>query len=177
MSDNKQYSLATFAGGCFWCMVGPFEAEPGVKNVVSGYTGGLVEAPTYEQINTGVTGHFEAVQITYDPTVISYSQLLDIFWRQIDPTDPEGQFADRGPEYRTAIFFHSEDQRVSAENSKQALQDSGKFTKPVATLILPAKEFYPAEEYHQDYHRKNYLRYRMYRNGSGREDFLKQTWT
>jgi len=102
---------------------------------------------------------------------------LDIFWRQIDPTDPEGQFADRGPEYRTAIFFHSEDQRVSAENSKQALQDSGKFTKPVATLILPAKEFYPAEEYHQDYHRKNYLRYRMYRNGSGREDFLKQTWT
>lgn len=168
---------ATFAGGCFWCMVSPFEEQPGIEKVVSGYTGGHKENPTYEEVCSEATGHREAVQITFDPDVYPYEKLLDIFWKQIDPTDPCGQFADRGESYKTAIFYHNEEQKKLAEESKKALQESGKFNKPIATDILPASTFYPAEEYHQDYHKKNPFHYRMYRKGSGREDFIRQHWT
>lgn len=173
---NRQ-ALATFAGGCFWCMVSPFEERPGIIRVVSGYTGGHKPNPTYEEVCEGTTGHYEAVQITFDPDVISYGQLLDIFWRQIDPTDAEGQFHDRGPSYRPAIFYHDEEQRQEAEASKRKLQESGIFDKPIVVPILPATTFYPAEEYHQDYHKKNPLRYRLYRQGSGRDEFIERHWT
>ncbi|OUM97249.1 MAG: methionine sulfoxide reductase [Paenibacillaceae bacterium ZCTH02-B3] len=169
-------ALATFAGGCFWCMVSPFDKIPGVVKVVSGYTGGHKPNPTYEEVCAGTTGHAEAVQITFDPSRVSYRQLLDVFWRQIDPTDPGGQFADRGDSYRTAIFYHDEEQRRLAEESKRELEQSGKFDKPIVTEIVPAGPFWPAEEYHQDYYRKNPLRYWMYRTGSGREAFLARHW-
>lgn len=169
-------ALATFAGGCFWCMAAPFEQAPGISRVVSGYTGGHTENPTYEEVCTGRTGHFEAVQVTFDPAVISYDKLLDIFWRQVDPTDSGGQFADRGESYRTAIFYHNDEQRRSAEQSKKALAASGRFAGPIATEILPAAAFYPAEEYHQDYHQKNPGHYGRYRSGSGREAFIKTNW-
>lgn len=168
--------LATFAGGCFWCMVSPFEEHPGIKKIISGYTGGHTENPTYEEVCTGTTGHFEAVQITFVPNLMPYEKLLEIFWQQIDPTDPGGQFYDRGPQYRTAIFYHNEEQKRAAERSKKQLEESGKFDKPIATLILPASTFYPAEDYHQNYHRKNPLHYQMYRQGSGREAFIKKYW-
>jgi len=175
-AGGERLALATFAGGCFWCMVSPFDKMPGVIRVVSGYTGGHKENPTYEEVCAGTTGHAEAVQITFDPSRISYRSLLDIFWRQIDPTDPGGQFADRGDSYRTAIFYHDEEQRRLAEESKRELEQSGKFDKPIVTEILPAGPFWPAEEYHQDYYRKNPLRYWLYRTGSGREDFLARHW-
>jgi peptide methionine sulfoxide reductase msrA/msrB len=173
---DKQYELATFAGGCFWCMVSPFEEQPGIIKVVSGYTGGHKENPTYEEVCTQTTGHYEAVQITFDPNVFPYKKLLDIYWRQIDPTDVGGQFHDRGESYRTAIFYHNEEQRRLAEQSKRELEESGRFSKPIVTQILPASTFYPAEEYHQDYHKKNPLRYKLYRIGSGRDAFLKKHW-
>ncbi|RXT06593.1 peptide-methionine (R)-S-oxide reductase [Ammoniphilus sp. CFH 90114] len=168
--------LATFAGGCFWCMVSPFEEQPGIIEVVSGYTGGSKENPTYKEVCSETTGHYEAVQITFNPGVFPYKQLLDVFWRQIDPTDEGGQFHDRGGSYRTAIFYHNEEQRQLAEQSKQELQESGRFSKPIATAILPAAPFYPAEEYHQDYHKKNPFRYKLYRQGSGRDNFIKEHW-
>lgn len=168
--------LATFAGGCFWCMVAPFEKMDGVIEVVSGYTGGHKEDPTYKEVCYGATGHYEAVQITFDPNQISYEKLLEIFWQQIDPTDPGGQFNDRGQSYQTAIFYHDEEQRRKAEASRKALDESGRFPKPVATKILPVKTFYPAEEYHQDYHNKNSFRYALYRQGSGRDAFIKKHW-
>jgi len=171
-----KYELATFAGGCFWCMVSPFEDMPGVIRVVSGYTGGHKPNPTYEEVCSGTTGHAEAVQITFDPDVFPYEKLLDIFWRQIDPTDPGGQFHDRGSSYRTAIFYHNEKQKQLAEASKKALEESGKFDRPIVTEIVPASAFYPAEEYHQDYHKKNPFRYKMYRKGSGRDDFIARHW-
>lgn len=174
MTNNLQ--LATFAGGCFWCMVKPFDEQPGIHKVVSGYTGGHKENPTYEEVCTNQTGHYEAVQITFDKEVFPYEKLLSLFWQQIDPTDEGGQFADRGKSYQTAIFYHNEEQRVLAEKSKQELQESGRFTKPIATQILPAHDFYEAEEYHQDYYKKNPIRYKLYRTGSGREKFLKETW-
>ncbi len=174
---QDKLALATFAGGCFWCMVAPFDQLPGVVRVVSGYTGGHKENPTYEEVCAGGTGHAEAVQITYDPSVISYRELLNVFWRQIDPTDPGGQFYDRGDSYRTAIFYHDEEQRRLAEESKRELEQSGRFDKPIVTEIVPAGKFYPAEEYHQDYYRKNPLRYRMYRQGSGRDEFIARHWT
>ncbi len=174
--DPEKEDIATLAGGCFWCMESPFKKIEGVMRVESGYTGGTVKDPTYEQVCSGNTGHFEAIQITFDPGKISYRQILDIFWKQIDPTDPNGQFADKGPQYRTAIFYHSESQRETAEKSKEALDKSGKFSKPVATHIIKAGEFYPAEEYHQEYYLKNPARYLMYRKGSGREGFLKTMW-
>ncbi|ACV57899.1 peptide-methionine (S)-S-oxide reductase MsrA [Alicyclobacillus acidocaldarius] len=167
---------ATFAGGCFWCMVKPFDTWPGVVSVVSGYTGGHVPNPTYEQVCSGTTGHVEAVQITYDPRQITYQQLLDIFWRQIDPTDPGGQFYDRGPSYKTAIFYHTEEQRRLAEASKAALEASGRFQKPIVTEIRPAGPFYPAEEYHQDFYRKEPLHYERYRRASGRDAFIAAHW-
>jgi len=172
----KKTELATFAGGCFWCMVAPFAKLSGVIKVVSGYTGGHKENPTYEEVASKTTGHHEAVQITFDPDKISYEELLDVFWRQIDPTDPGGQFADRGEPYHTAIFYHSEEQKQKAEASKRALAASGKFDKPIATKILPAQTFYPAEEYHQDFYKKNPSHYEHYRRGSGRDDFIKKHW-
>jgi peptide methionine sulfoxide reductase msrA/msrB len=168
--------LATFAGGCFWCMVAPFEELPGVKKVTSGYTGGHKENPTYEEVCSGTTGHVEAVQIEFDPDLFPYEKLVELFWRQIDPTDPGGQFADRGPSYRTAIFYHNEEQRRIAEESKRRLAESGRFAKPIVTEIRPATAFYPAEEYHQDFHRKNPFRYKTYRKGSGRDAFLEAHW-
>lgn len=167
---------ATFAGGCFWCMVKPFDKYEGVISVTSGYTGGDVENPSYELVCTNRTGHREAVQIKFDDAVISYQQLLDIFWRQIDPTDAGGQFFDRGESYRTAIFVHTEEQRQQAEKSKADLQSSGKFHVPIATDILPAKPFYPAEEGHQNYYMKNPTHYNRYAIGSGREAFKNNHW-
>ncbi|MGE5704373.1 MAG: peptide-methionine (S)-S-oxide reductase MsrA [Clostridia bacterium] len=172
----SSHELATFAGGCFWCMVKPFDELPGIIKVVSGYTGGTVENPTYKQVCSETTGHYEAVQITFDPSRFPYQKLLELFWQQIDPTDAGGQFYDRGDSYRTAIFYHNEEQRVLAEASKQALQASGRFSKPIVTQILPAGTFYEAEEYHQDYYRKNPFRYKMYRTGSGRDKFIKAHW-
>lgn len=174
---TKQYELATFAGGCFWCMVKPFDQFDGIEKVVSGYTGGYVENPTYEQVCQDNTGHYEAVQITFDPAIFPYEKLLEIFWQQIDPTDEGGQFHDRGTSYKTAIFYHSEEQREKAEKSKRTLAGSGRFQKEIVTSILPAKPFYEAEEYHQDYYKKHPIRYMMYRKGSGRDDFIKQNWS
>ncbi|HEO8418743.1 methionine sulfoxide reductase A [Mycobacteroides abscessus subsp. abscessus] len=167
---------ATFAGGCFWCMVSPFEEQPGIGGIVSGYSGGHVENPTYEQVKTGTTGHFEVVEITFDPEVFPYERLLELFWQQIDPTDPDGQFQDRGPQYRTAIFYHNNKQKVLAEKSKQAMAESGKFKKPIVTIIEPAATFYPAEDYHQDYHKKNKTHYKEDREKSGRDEFIKEHW-
>jgi peptide methionine sulfoxide reductase msrA/msrB len=170
------YELATFAGGCFWCMVKPFKEYEGVVEVLSGYTGGQKENPIYKEVCTDKTGHFEAVQIKFDPHLIHYRTLVEVFWQQIDPTDEGGQFADRGNSYKTAIFYHNQEQKIIAESSKLELEESNKFQKPIATRILPATVFYPAEEYHQDYHKKNPLHYNMYRIGSGREKFIKEIW-
>lgn len=167
---------ATFAGGCFWCVEADFEKVPGVIEVISGYTGGKENNPSYEEVSSGSTGHLEAVQVVYDPEKVSYSGLLDVFWRQVDPTDPGGQFVDRGPQYRTAIFYHDEEQRRLAEESKETLRKSGRFDKPIVTEIVPLGEFYPAEEYHQDYYKTHELRYKFYRWNSGRDQFLKKAW-
>lgn len=167
---------ATFAGGCFWCMEPPYKDKDGVKDVVSGYTGGHVENPTYQEVSTGATGHYEAVQITFDPDIITYEELLDIFWRQIDPTDPGGSFADRGPQYRTAIFYHNPEQKRLAEESKGALDESGKFADPIVTEILQAAPFYEAEDYHQNFYLKNPRHYKSYRANSGRKDFIEGNW-
>jgi methionine-S-sulfoxide reductase len=167
---------ATFAGGCFWCMESPFEKLEGVIRVVSGYTGGHVDNPTYEEVSGGGTGHLEAVEITYNPDTISFNALLEVFWRQINPTDAGGQFVDRGEQYKSAIFYHSEEQKSLAEKSKKALADSKRFPGPIVTEIRPAVKFYPAEEYHQDYHKINPVRYRFYRHGSGRDVFLEKHW-
>ena len=175
MSQVAQ-ELATFAGGCFWCMVKPFDEQPGIHSVISGYTGGHKEDPTYEEVTTGTTGHVEAVQITFDPHIFSYEKLLDIYWTQIDPTDGDGQFYDRGSSYKTAIYFQSEEQKKMAEASKQALEASGRFNKPIVVPILPAQTFYPAEEYHQDYYKKNPKHYERYSEGSGRRAFIDEHW-
>jgi peptide methionine sulfoxide reductase msrA/msrB len=167
---------AIFAGGCFWCMEPPFEQLDGVAEVTAGYTGGDKGAPSYEEVSSGRTGHVEAIRVTYDPSKVSYSQLLEVFWRQIDPTDAGGQFADRGAQYKTAIFYLNEEQKRLAEKSKKELEDSGKFDKPIVTEIIKASEFYEAEDYHQDYHIKNPLRYNSYKIGSGRSGYLKEKW-
>ncbi len=167
---------ATFAGGCFWCMEAPFEKMDGVLDVVSGYTGGQMENPTYEQVSSGKSGHLEAIQIIYDPAKISYETLLDIFWRQIDPTDAGGSFVDRGPQYRSAIFYHNEEQKQTAEKSKAEIGASGRYANPIATEIIAYDKFYPAEDYHQDYYKKNPIRYKYYRHGSGRDQFLEKIW-
>ncbi len=168
--------FATFAGGCFWCMVEPFDERPGIISVTSGYTGGTVENPTYEQVCSNTTGHVEAVQIEFDSSIMPYKKLVETFWQQIDPTDPYGQFHDRGESYQTAIFYHTDEQKQIAEASKQELENSGRFSKPIVTKILPAKPFYPAEEKHQDYYKKQSFHYRLYKKGSGREDFIKKNW-
>ena len=174
--DAASFEKATFAGGCFWCMEPPFEKLDGVKEVVSGYTGGHKENPTYEEVSSGKTGHVEAVQVSFDPSRISYGRLLDVLWRQIDPTDPGGQFVDRGAQYRSVIFSHTPEQKALAQKSRDELQKSGRFKKPIVTEILPAGKFYPAEEYHQDYYKKNPIRYKFYRYNSGRDQFLKKVW-
>ncbi|MCX7667872.1 MAG: peptide-methionine (R)-S-oxide reductase MsrB [Atribacterota bacterium] len=175
-TEVTEIEKATFAGGCFWCIEAEFRKVLGVVEVVSGYTGGNTECPTYQEVTSGMTGHYEAVQVYYDPKKVSYGDLLEVFWKNIDPTDGEGQFVDRGPQYRTAIFYHDEEQRRRAEKSKAELNRSGRFTKPVVTEILAFTRFYEAEEYHQDYARKNPLRYEWYRKGSGRDMYLKCLW-
>jgi peptide-methionine (S)-S-oxide reductase len=167
---------ATFAGGCFWCMVKPFDEQPGIISVVSGYTGGITENPTYQEVCSETTGHYEAVQITFDPNVYPYEKLLELFWQQIDPTDPGGQFYDRGKSYQTAIFYHTEEQKKLAELSKLELQNSGRFSKPIVTEILSAGVFYEAEEYHQQYYKKNPQHYQRYHIGSGRAAFIHKNW-
>ena len=168
--------FATFAGGCFWCMVKPFDEQPGIKSVISGYTGGHVENPTYEQVCSETTGHLEAVQIAFDPEVYPYEQLVELYWTLIDPTDAGGQFYDRGQSYSTAIFYDNEQQKDIAEASKARLEASGKFNAPIAVKILPAKPFYPAEEYHQHYYKKNPAHYNRYSIGSGRVAFIEKHW-
>ncbi|MDD1505291.1 peptide-methionine (S)-S-oxide reductase MsrA [Lysinibacillus xylanilyticus] len=168
--------LATFAGGCFWCMVKPFDETPGIESVISGYTGGHVVNPTYEQVCSETTGHVEAVQITFDDELYSYEQLLSTFWTLIDPTDAGGQFYDRGESYTTAIFYHNDEQLDLAERAKAELQASGKFDKPIAVKILPASSFYPAEDYHQYYYKKNPMHYERYAVGSGRKAFQETHW-
>lgn len=176
MEIKSDYTFATFAGGCFWCMVPPFENLEGVLDIKSGYIGGNSKNPTYREVSTGKTGHYESIQITFDPEMVTYTELLNIFWRQIDPTDSQGQFADEGSQYQTAIFYHDEEQRILAEESKEQLQREGIFEDLIVTKILKATEFYPAEEYHQQYHIKNSEHYQMYKIGSGRAGFLKKTW-
>ena len=167
---------ATFAGGCFWCMEPPYDEMEGVLSTISGYSGGTVPNPTYKQVSSGQTGHTEVIQIEYDPSRISYQELLDVFWRNVDPVDAGGQFCDRGDQYRTAIFYHDEQQRRLAEQSKEALDRSGTLPKAVVTEIVPFTAFYAAEEYHQDYYLKNPLRYKYYRTACGRDRRLNQLW-
>lgn len=169
-------SVATLAGGCFWCVESAFDGVDGVYSAVSGYTGGEKPNPTYEEVSAGRSGHLEAVQVHYDPERITYEEILSIFWRTIDPTDDGGQFADRGSQYRTGIYFHDDDQRAVAERSRTALESLGKFDKPIVTPIVPATAFYDAEEYHQDYHLKHPAHYKRYRYGSGRTPFLEKIW-
>lgn len=177
MADKEvQTKTAVFAGGCFWCTESDFEKIPGVLDAVSGYTGGTVSNPTYEQVSAGGTGHVEAVQVLYDPARITYVQLLDVFWRHINPTDGGGQFVDRGSQYSSVIFYADDDQRRLSEASKAALTSSGQFDRPIATEIRPLGPFYKAEEYHQDYYRKNPVRYNYYRWNSGRDQFLTEAW-
>ena len=169
-------AVATFAGGCFWCTEADFEKVPGVVEVVSGYTGGDVENPTYQQVSTGTTGHIEAVRVRYDPDVITYEGLLAAYWRMFDPTDAGGSFVDRGEQYTSAIWYHDEAQKRAAEASKAALAESGRYDEPIVTPILPATTFYEAEDYHQDYYDKNPIRYNFYRYNSGRDQYLEKTW-
>jgi peptide-methionine (S)-S-oxide reductase len=175
-SAGTQHDKATFAGGCFWCMEAPFDKLPGVVSVTSGYTGGKVKNPTYKQVSAGGTGHTEAVQVVYDPTRIGYDKLLDVYWVNTDPTVGDRQFCDVGAQYRPGIFFHTEEQRQLALKSKEKLGKSKPFKEPIVTEITMAGEFYPAEEYHQHYYKKNPIRYRYYRNGCGRDQRLKELW-
>jgi methionine-S-sulfoxide reductase len=177
MDGDTGYKKATFAGGCFWCMEPPYDKLEGVISTTSGYAGGHVENPTYKQVSAGVTGHTEVVQIVYDPQKVGYEELLDVFWRNVDPLDSGGQFCDRGEQYRTAIFYHDEQQRSLAELSKSALERSGRLSRSIVTEIVALNgNFYPAEEYHQDYYMKNPLRYKYYRIACGRDRRLEQLW-
>jgi peptide methionine sulfoxide reductase msrA/msrB len=175
-SDDQQLAVATFAGGCFWCVEADFDKLPGVIRTVSGYTGGKIENPSYKQVSGGGTGHLESLQVFYEPARVSYEDLLAAFWRMVEPTDAGGQFVDRGGQYATAIFYHDEAQQRAAEQSKAALAASGRYDKPIVTPILPAETFYPAEDYHQNYHSVNPLRYKYYRYRSGRDQYLEKTW-
>jgi peptide methionine sulfoxide reductase msrA/msrB len=173
---DPNLQTATFAGGCFWCVEADFEKVDGVIEAISGYSGGHTENPTYEEVSAGRTGHTEAVQVIYDPQRVSYRQLLDVFWRHIDPTDAGGQFVDRGSQYRSAIFYHDEEQKRLAQASKTALEKSTRFNRPIATEITMLTRFYRAEDYHQDYYKTHGLRYKFYRSNSGRDQFLKKAW-
>jgi peptide methionine sulfoxide reductase msrA/msrB len=176
MKDLKELKTATLAGGCFWCVEADFEKTDGVVEVISGYSGGNEENPTYEEVSAGGTGHVEAIQVHYDPKKITYQEILDVFWRRVDPTDPGGQFVDRGSQYRTVIFYHDEEQKHLAEESRTALDKSGRFKRPIVTEIVKFSKFYPAEDYHQDYYKTHSLRYKYYRLGSGRDRFIKEVW-
>jgi peptide-methionine (S)-S-oxide reductase len=167
---------ATFAGGCFWCMEPPFDELPGVISTTSGYTGGQKKNPTYEEVSAGGTGHTESVEVVFDPAKVTYQQLLDVFWKNIDPTTPDRQFCDVGSQYRSAIFYHSDEQKRLAMASKKTIDDSGRFKQPVVTEIVPAAPFYHAEEYHQDYYKKNPIRFKYYKFGCGRAKRLEQLW-
>jgi peptide-methionine (S)-S-oxide reductase len=169
-------AVATFAGGCFWCMEAPFDKEPGVIATTSGYAGGTKANPTYEEVSSGGTGHAEAVQVLYDPRKVSYEKLLDIFWHNVDPTVKDRQFCDVGTQYRTAIFVKTDEERRAAEASKAALEKGKPFKEPIVTPVVALTEFWPAEEYHQDYYKKNPIRYTYYRTGCGRDARLKQLW-
>ncbi|MGK7346766.1 MAG: peptide-methionine (S)-S-oxide reductase MsrA [Candidatus Nitrospinota bacterium M3_3B_026] len=175
-ADAMDSETAIFAGGCFWCMEPPFDKLEGVVSTTSGYTGGHKENPTYREVSSGGTGHVEAVRIVYDPQKTSYERLLEVFWKNIDPTDNSGQFCDHGPQYRSAIFYMDEDQKRLAEESKKTLEESGVLAAPTVTEIRPATEFYPAEDYHQDYYRKNPIRYKFYRYNCGRDKRLRELW-
>jgi peptide-methionine (S)-S-oxide reductase len=170
------HAVATFAGGCFWCMEPPYDKLPGVDATISGYTGGRTANPTYEQVSSGSTGHAESVTVIYDPKKVTYEKLLDVFWHNVDPTVRDQQFCDHGNQYRTAIFYHDEEQRKAAEASKAALDKSKPFKDPIVTQIVMAGTFYPAEDYHQDFYMKNPVRYNLYRTGCGRDARLKQLW-
>jgi peptide methionine sulfoxide reductase msrA/msrB len=174
--DLSHLARATFAGGCFWCVEADFERVDGVVEVISGYTGGHKDNPSYEEVSAGGTGHVEAVQVFYDPRKVSYKELLSVFWRHVDPTDAKGQFVDRGQQYRTAIFYQNEEEKLIAEESKKLLGASGKFEKPVVTEIIKLDKFYPAEDYHQDYYKTHALRYKYYRWNSGRDQFIVKVW-
>lgn len=174
--ESDSYEKAVFAGGCFWCMEAAFEEMEGVVEVISGYTGGEKENPTYEEVSSGQTGHLEAVEVYYDSSKISYRKLVESFWRQIDPTDDVGQFVDKGKQYLTAIFYRNEEEKKIAEELKKALEESGRFDKPIATQILPVQKFYRAEEEHQDYYKKKVLQYNLYKKGSGRDEKLGKIW-
>ena len=177
MSNQKEkLAKATFAGGCFWCMEHPFEKLDGVTQVISGYAGGHKVNPTYKEVSAGGTGHVEAVQITYDSDKLSYEDLLDVYWRQIDPTDAGGSFADRGSQYRSVIFYHNDEQKRMAEISKENLDKSGRYEKPIVTEIVKLSNFFKAEEYHQDYYRNHSLKYKYYRYRSGRDQYLEKIW-
>lgn len=175
--EKLKSGKATFAGGCFWCMEPPFEKLPGVSAVISGYTGGRKDKPSYEEVSSGSTGHVEAIEVHYDPSKITYPELLEVFWRNVDPTDAGGQFVDRGGQYSTGIFYHDEEQKRLAQESRDKLQKSGKFSKPIVTEIKPVGPFYKAEDYHQDYYKKNPLRYKFYHYNSGRGQFIDKTWS
>lgn len=176
MADPEINNLktATFAGGCFWCMEAAFEGIDGIYNVFSGYSGGSSEDADYDKVSTGKTDHLESVQLNYDPTKISYSEILDIYWKQIDPTDTDGQFSDKGPQYKTAIFYHDDEQKKQAEKSKVRI--ASEFNKPIVTSIIPYESFYKAEEYHQDYSQKRTIQYKLYEKGSGRKKFKEEKW-
>jgi peptide-methionine (S)-S-oxide reductase len=175
-NSDQSLATATFAGGCFWCMEPPYDKLDGVISTTSGYTGGRKKNPTYEEVSGGTTGHAEAVQVAYDPTKVSYEKLLEVFWQNIDPFTPNAQFCDHGSQYRSAIFYHNEEQKRAAEASKQKLEKSGRFTQPIVTEIVPAGEFYPAEDYHQDYYQNNPVRYKYYRYRCGRDEALEKIW-
>ena len=174
--DNKEIEKATFAGGCFWCMQNPYDELKGVVSTAVGYTGGHAENPTYEEVCAGNTGHAEALEVLYDPTQINYTELLNVFWRNIDPTTLNRQFTDAGTQYRTAIFYHNEEQRQSAESSKKEMERSGIYDDPIITEITPVSTFYMAEDYHQKYYEKCPVKYKMYKSGSGREQYLENIW-
>ena len=175
-ADYKKYPAATFAGGCFWCVEAGFEKIPGVIEAVSGYSGGHVKNPSYKQVSSGTTGHLESVRVYYDPEKLNYRDLLHILWKQINPTDNKGQFVDSGNQYRPAIFYRNEKQKKIAEEEIALLDQSGRYKKKVNIELIPFKVFYPAEEYHQDYYKKNPWRYKFYRYNSGRDQYLKKIW-
>jgi len=176
MISTNSHQIATFAGGCFWCVESDFDKVPGVIKTISGYIGGEQDNPSYKQVSAGLTSHAEAVQITFDPKRVSYKQLLETFWRSIDPTTSNAQFCDHGDQYRTAIFYHGDEQFKLAEKSRSALNISKPFKKPIVTEIIQASEFFPAEKYHQDYYIKNPLRYKYYRYSCGRDQRLTELW-
>ena len=175
-TSDPGHRTATFAGGCFWCMEPPFDELPGVISTTSGYTGGQARNPTYEEVSAGRTGHTEAVEVVFDPARINYEQLLDVFWKNIDPITPNRQFCDIGSQYRSAIFYHGDEQKMLAEKSKRTLESSGRFDKPIVTEIHPAGPFYRAEEYHQDYYKKNPIRFNFYKFSCGRARRLAELW-